>query len=193
MPSFLNLVTGGNLLLVSGGNLLLASGASYEEWQIYDFDTVEAAVKSVIVSAVDSPSAPVQVTRSRETVSSETPYVILLLDTQVNQTQRYILNPAIETVLQPFNTWFYSLTAEIVTNRIQPNASMHAELVAKVRMALQYYKLANSAFSSLSPLHSFTDLVEQPIVRFVNDDGSLDSTKLTFTGMLCIRNTAWIR
>lgn len=187
MPaSYLDLEnTVGNLLLETEGSLLLETSADYEMWQLYDLDEVEREFKDIIQSAVGS---NVQVLMKRETATEATPRVNLTLITQANQSQKYLINPGNDkSQFQAWTTWFYQFSAEVETNR-ETNGSQHAELVGKVRGQLQMYALEQSWGA---PLHTIIDIMEQPEEVSFDNEANVDSTKMNFTGMLCIRNGAW--
>lgn len=163
------------------------------EYQLFELDRVESALKSIVLAAVSSPAAPVQVLMKREKETEDTPRVTLTLQTQQSQGQRYILNPANTDIRwQPFNTWMFKLGAEIVTNR-ETNGDQHLPIIGKTRLALQFYKLAVSWTIELAPYHTLINIVEEPIDLAVVSDENTDMTRLNFSGMLCIRDTAWIR
>lgn len=155
-------------------------------WDKYDFDAAEKIWFDILRAAIPNPA--VQGNRSRGTASDTTPRFSVVLTTQPNQTQKFILNPAdARSQFQPFNVWFYQLAYAVSTNR-ETNNDQHAELVARGREALQFYKLALT-WSSL--VFTITDSVEQPEVASIDDAGNVDTTTLTFTGMLCIKDGAW--
>lgn len=172
---------------------MLASSVPYEEWELFDLDRVNQAFKIIVQAAVSTPAQPVQVLMKHETATTNTPRVVLVIQTQQNQGQRFILNPSWPDIrMQPRNVWFFNLSAEIITNREQ-NGVFHYPLVAKTRLALQFYKLALTWTMELEPLHAPIDIGEEPCELTVQDVDGLDSTKINFTGMLQIRDTAWIR
>lgn len=164
---------------------------TYEEYNLFELDRVEESFKTIIAAAVSTPGAPVQVLMRREIVDEDTPRVALTLQTQQVVRQRFLLNPTYtDARWQPFNTWTFNLTAEIVTNRSQNN-SQHLPIIGKTRLALQFYKLAPIWTTTFSPLHTIIDIREMPIELSVENIEDLDSTKINFTGMLCIRDGAW--
>ncbi len=164
---------------------------SVEEWQLYSFDDIETQFRASILTAVNSPAAPVQVLKTHEQPTNSTPRVQLILTTQQNQGQRFILNPTYPDMrMQPLNVWFFQLSAEVVTNR-QENNSQHWPLVGKSRLALSFRKLVPFFSIELCPLHSVIDIQETPEQLTVVQDGNLDQTKLNFAGMIVIRDSAW--
>lgn len=167
----------------------MSSPAQYE-YQLFELDRVERAFKSIIANAVSTPSVPVQVLMKREKVTTNTPRVELVLETKQVQGQRKILNPAAPAQFQPLNTWFYNLSASVITNR-STNGSQHETLCGIVRLNLQLYKLAQTWTLELAPYHTIIDSQEQAIDLAVESDGDLDTTKMNFAGMLCIRDGAW--
>lgn len=187
--SYLSLETSGDLILQGGDPLLLESSdmSQYEEWQLFALDYVEEEFKRILIDAISTPAAPVQVLMRRESSTQNTPRVLLTLQTQQNQSSNHIISPNVDVRLQPRDVWFYTLSAEVSTNRAE-NGSQHLPLCGKVRLALQYYKLAG--VWSL-PLQTIIDIMEAPIELSIDESGNIDSTKLVFTGQLCIRRGAW--
>ena len=158
---------------------------SIASWQLYDFDAAEQTWYDLLSLAIP---APVQGLRSRMTTTDKTPRWEIVLQTQPETTQKFILNPsASQTQLQPGNVWFYQLSFAVTTNR-ETNGGQHAELVARGREALQFYKLSQSWNNTV---FTITDSLEQPLVKSFDNESNLDVSTLTFTGMLCIRNGAW--
>ncbi len=155
-------------------------------WDKYDFYAAETIWYNILRVAI--PNTAIQANRSRGGSANKTPRFDVVLTTQPNQSQKFILIPGEQRAqLQPFNVWFYQLVFAVSTNR-ETNGDQHAEIVARGREALQYYKLN---LSWQSDVFTITDSVEQPEILTVDDTGNIDTTTLTFTGMLCIKDGAW--
>lgn len=166
--------------------------SQFEEWQLFSFEDVEIQFVNALLAAVNSPAAPVLVTKTHDPRTNATPRVELTLTTQQNQGQRYLLNPGYtDTRMQPLNVWFFQLNAEVVTNR-EDNTSFHWPLVGKSRLALSFRKLVPFFGIDVCPLHSIIDIQETPQQLSVDQDGNLDQTKINFSGMIAIRDTAWV-
>lgn len=162
-----------------------------ERWQLFDFDDVEQAIKNAIVAACSSPAASVQVVKSSETPTNETPRVEIVLTTQKVQGQRYLLNLVYQNIQsQPFNTWIYELSVTVVCNREQ-NGSQLKIIRGNARAAMEWNYLAPFIGPDVLPLHGVINIQDQVSFPSVDDIGNLDSSRLTFEGMVCIRNTAW--
>lgn len=159
--------------------------------QLYNFDLAQEAFKTIILAAVSSQAAPVQVSKLRQNVTTATPRVELSLKTQQIQQHRKILNPNQPSQFQPMTVWFFILEATVTTNR-QENGDQHSEIFAKARMALQFYQLAPLWTTTLEPYHTIIDIQEQPIDLSIDSDGDLDMSKMTFAGQICIREGAWL-
>lgn len=161
---------------------------SIASWQLYDLDACEAEFTRILITAIPPVNGLPQIIRSRSGISTTTPRIQVILQTQQNYDQRKILNPAnTNTEFQPLNTWFFQLGVAISTER-ERNTSQHAELVARCREALQFYKLAQSWTSEVFTL---ANVREQPEVPTIDDTGNTDITTLTISGMICIRDGAW--
>lgn len=161
------------------------------QYQLYELDRIEAALKSMLALQVSSATAPVQVLMKRETVSDVTPRVELVLKTQQITSQRFLLNPAKPDMrYQPLNTWQFILTATVVTNR-STNGDQHLPLCGKVRYGLQMYRLLETWPEDVDPYHFITDIQEAPIELEIENDENLDRTVMNFTGMLGIKDSAW--
>lgn len=159
--------------------------------QLFDFDDVEQAIKNAVIAACSTPAAPVMVLKSSETQTDNTPRVEILLITQQTQLQRYILNPVFTDVrMQPLNTWLYELTLNVVCNR-ETNGSRLLEIRGNARAAMQWCYLWPFIGVDQLPLHGIVNIQEQPMNLGVENIGNLDQSKLSFDGMLSIRNEAW--
>lgn len=158
---------------------------SIQSWQLYDLDACEAEFKRILIAALPT---NLQVNSTREGDANTTPRVSVVLNTQQNQGQRYLLNPGNpQTQFQPLNVWFYTLNVSVFTDRMQNN-DRHAELVAKCRQACQLYKLA---LSWSQAVFTVVEILEQPLVQSFDDVTNHDQTMMAFMGMLAIRDGAW--
>lgn len=156
-----------------------------DSWQLYNFDAAEKTWFDILRAAIPN---TVQGARSRGTVTDTTPRFNVVQTTQPNYEQRFILNPGENNAeFQPLTTWFYQLVVVVSTNR-ETNGSQHAEIEAKAREALQFYKLARSWSN---PVFTISNHREQPEVKAYDQENNIDSTTLTFTGMLSIRTGAF--
>lgn len=161
---------------------------SIASWQLYDLDACEAEFTRILIAAIPPVNGLPQIIRSRSGVSTTTPRIQVILQTQQNYDQRKILNPAnTNTEFQPLNTWFFQLGVGVSTER-ERNADQHSTLVAKCREALQFYKLA---LSWTSEVFTLANVREQPEVPTIDNESNIDVTTLTIAGMICIRDGAW--
>lgn len=154
-------------------------------WDKYDFDAAEQTWFTILRAAI--PSSSIQGLRSRSVKTNETPRFEVYLQTQPQSTHKHILDAIKAVQFQPSDVWSYQLTFAVSTNR-ESNGDQHAEIVARGREALQFYKLAQSWDNTV---FTITDSYEQPLVKSVDDALNIDTSTLTFTGMLCIRAGAW--
>lgn len=158
---------------------------------LFDFDDVEQAIKNAIVAACSSPAVPVQVVKSSETPTNETPRVEIVFVPQKVQGQRFLLNPVYQNIQsQPFNTWLYELWITVVCNR-ETNGNRLKSIRGNARAAMEWNYLAPFIGPDVLPLHGLINIQDQVTFPSVEDIGNLDSSKLTFEGMVCIRNAAW--
>lgn len=157
----------------------------------YNFDLAEAEFLRILRAAIppvpnDATGLP-QMLRSRQLPATTTPRVEVILKTGQVTTQKHILNPGTASQYQASNTWPYELTVNIVTEREQ-NGAQHAELVAKVREAMQLQNIKQTwNLEVLFP----KDTVEQPMQTSVNDQGNEDASTLIFASYLSISEGAW--
>ncbi len=155
------------------------------DWQVFNIDAVEDALVTILNAA------EVRTNGRRSTEKRVTPCCEIALNTKVVQGQRFLRFPTIQNALvQPFNTWMFTLDCEIYTDRTA-NGSEHAMTVAKTRGALQYYSLTTTLTPTVCPYHSITDIRETNVENDTDEPTNLDITRLTFEGMLNIRDTAW--
>ena len=159
-------------------------------YELFDLDAVERAFHSIVSDAVSTQADPVQVLKKRQNTTTLTPRVEINLKTQQVQGRRHLLNPNLPTQFQPLYVWNFILEASVTTNR-QQNNDQHIPITAKTRTALQLFQLANTWTLAIAPFHTVIDIQEQPIDLGIDSEGDLDTTKMTFAGMLCIRDDAW--
>lgn len=159
--------------------------------QLFDFDDVEQAIKTAVLAACSTTIAPVQVLKSSEGPTNNTPRVEILLITQPTQNQRFLLNqPFTDVRMQPLNTWLYELTLNVVCNREQ-NGSQLVSIRGNARAAMQWCYLWPFIGIDVLPLHGLVNIQEQPMNLGVENIGDLDMSKLSFYGLVSIRNQAW--
>lgn len=154
------------------------------ESQLFELERVEDALYRIFLQQ----GIPAQ--KRFESQTNETPYVELqlVIDRPVHQKQRNANNAF--AAAQPFDSWAYTLTATVNTERTQ-NGSQHVTLIGKTRLALQYYRLLTTLNETVSPYHTLTSIVEVGQQDSVDNSGNLQMSQLTFRGILNIRENAW--
>jgi hypothetical protein len=87
------------------------------------------------------------------------------------------------------DAWNATIGFEVVTKRVQNQPALHAETLAKVRMAAAYY--ANNFTQEVLPYHSLVYIQEQSTSPQIEADDDTDRSILNFSAIVCIRTNAW--
>lgn len=155
------------------------------EAELYNLEAFEDA----IVSAMEAEGIPAG---GRRTIATETwPQVNVRLTTEQVEGRRFNRWPGLPSQLQPYNTWLFTLTCDIETERGASNNAAHQALVSQVRLACQFYKIISSMTVARMPYHSITDIREVPAECEADSERNLDRTRLAFSGMINIKDSAW--
>lgn len=163
------------------------------DYQLYDFAPVGAGLLAAVTASVNSIAQPVQTTLNFPSATSQSPSVNLTFTIGAVRQNKHIIVPTIRTELQPYDSYDFTLAAEISTQREQSGV-LHGQIVGKTRMALQLYKLMQFGLSNPEwfPYHTIRDIGELTGAQLSTDDtNTIDSTTLNFTGWLQIDPDAW--
>lgn len=156
-----------------------------DEWQLFALDSLGENLAILLGAQIQ----PIRVDTKFSSDTEKSPRVELELTIGAPEGHVHIRYPGSQW--QPYDAWIYDLTATIVTERTQ-NGSLHASTIGRVRYAFQYFRLLQSLTTAVSPYHTLTTIAEsQPQQDSVDDVGNLQMTKLTFSGVMNIRENAW--
>lgn len=153
--------------------------------RLYELDRVENALWQILTNQ----GIPAQQKRDADT--NTTPRVELELSATPVLGRRHEVPGILETQFLPYNTWTFRLTAAVVTNREQ-NGDSHTPLVGIARWNMQMNTFLQTWTVAICPTHLMLDIREEGCEANVWDEGGLDTSTMTFTGMFCIRKNAWL-
>lgn len=155
---------------------------------LYEFDRVEDAIREILVAAVP---ADTPVYGKRDTRQDVTPYINLrFLSGEAEGTKFARLSSDYPSNVQPDNVFEFSLEVDVVTSRLENNAS-HSTLAGIVGAQLSFYMLAINWNATVAPYHSISSIKEAGRTHTADSDNGLDTTTLRFTGLHNIRDDAW--
>ena len=161
--------------------------------ELFELERIEKSLGMILAN-----ECGVQIQTRWTTVVDETPRIELVYRTgsPVGRYNGYAgqnsFGPA-----QPFNAWSYELDASIITTRTGPDAAQHVPLIGKVRWLLNYRTLCgypghpSPLTEEISPYHTITSCDEVAQLDSVDDENSLQIAKITFRGIINIRDSAW--
>lgn len=154
----------------------------------YELFSPAESVEDALFAIFSAQGIPAQ--KRFETKTNTTPRVDLqvVLGAPIH---RHVLNLTNSNAqAQPFDAWQYQLLATITTNRSE-NGNQHVPLIGKTRWNLQYFRLLSTLTSAVAPYHAITSIEEAGQMDSVDDPTNLQSTQLTFRGIMNIRESAW--
>lgn len=160
-----------------------------DEWKLFALDEFEENLATLLRAQIPM---PVTIHTRFTSDTKSTPRVELELNVGKPQGHQYIRNPGnANGWAQPFDAWLYDLTATIVTERTQ-NGEYHIPTIGRVRYNLQYFRLLQTLTLAVSPYHTLTTIAESaPQTDSIDDAGNLQTTMLTFSGIMNIRESVW--
>lgn len=152
--------------------------------RLFELDRVEEAVWRILVNQ----GLPAQ--RKRHLPTNKTPRIELEMTTEPVLSQRHKVPGIMESQFLPYNTWTFKLSAKVITNREQ-NGSNHTPLCGLVRWNMQMNTFLSTWTFQLCPTHLMVDIREESAPASIWNEGGLDTTELTFSGMFTIREQVW--
>jgi hypothetical protein len=87
------------------------------------------------------------------------------------------------------DAWAGQVTLQVKTKRVSDQPETHADWVAEVRLAAQYFE--DRLGASVLPFHALSMVQESGTERSVGDDDETDISAISFDFIVSIRSNAW--
>lgn len=159
------------------------------EYDLYDLEAVNDTLGAIFRPLLGE---PVQINTIAVKDTNKTPRLDLVLRVEPNLNNRFpgARLSAGNSILVPLNTWSFTISATVVTNR-EVNGIARRDIIKKVRWQLQACNIIPAFTPALSPLYVVYDCREDSLDLAVDQQGDLDQQTLMFRGFFAIRNSAW--
>lgn len=87
------------------------------------------------------------------------------------------------------DAWAGQVTLTVKTKRVSDQPDTHADWVAEIRLAAQYFE--DRFGSDVLPYHALSMIQESGTERSIGDDDETDISNVTFDFIVSIRSNAW--
>lgn len=151
---------------------------------LYELDRVEIGFFQLLLNQ----GLPAQ--RKRDADTNTTPRIELDLEAEQIQNYRRIQPGVPQTQFLYEVAWDYKLTCVVVTNREQ-NGDNHSPLVGLMRWNMQMATIAQTWTPAVCSTHKIVSSKEEGAQADVWNEGGLDTSTLTFTGIFAIPENRW--